>query len=736
MNQKKNRKTGTKPKKKLRPKKTTRTEDNYEVPIPSRIELVAFLDASPSPVAMNEIAAALDVNEKAALVGLRRRLQAMARDGELLHTRGNRYGIAERMELIAGQVIGHADGFAFVRPDAGEPDIFLSHREARSVLHKDRVLVRIGGYDKRDRPYGNVVEVLERANTQIVGRYYREGGVGFVTPDDTRISQNILIPKAGRKAKSGQFVVARITEQPGHRRQPIGEIIEVLGDHMAPGMEIDVAIRTYDLPTEWPAAVEAEVQQFHTEVSENALEGRRDLRKLPFVTIDGADARDFDDAVYCRKSDTGFVLSVAIADVAHYVVPGTALDDEARERGTSVYFPNRVIPMLPETLSNGLCSLNPNVDRLVMVCEMRFDEMGEMGKYRFYNAVINSKARLTYDEVAGWLAENERPKKNSTRFHVQHLHQLYERLHERRAARGALDFDSREPYFVFDDTRKIERIEARERNDAHRMIEESMIAANVAAATDLIKHKRAALFRNHDGPDPERIGPIREFLEGVGLHLGGGDEPTTLDFARALGAASGRPDQHLVESILLRGQKLAQYQSDNSGHFGLALDAYAHFTSPIRRYPDLVVHRALKERIARQRQSADDVAQMPALGTHCSMTERRAEEATRDVVAWLKCEYMEDKVGVAFSGVISGVTSFGVFVELDENFIEGLVHVTSLPQDYYEFDPIRHTLRGRGSRQAFSIGQPLEVTVARVSLDDRKIDFTLNSPAKRRRKKT
>ena len=722
--------------KKKKPQQPEPIDPNHDVPIPSREALTRFLEAAESPANIREIAAALDVFEKPALVGLRRRLKAMARDGQVLHTRGNRFGIAKRMELIAGHVLGHPDGFAFVRPEEREGDIFLSHREARNVLHGDRVLVRIGGLDNRDRPYGTVVEVLERANTEVVGRYYRERGVGFVTPDNRRINQDILVPKAGKTAKTGQFVVVRIMQQPDGRRQPIGEIVEVIGDHMAPGMEIDVAIRTYELPVEWPQNVIDEVAKIPVEVNPSMLSTRRDLRDTGFVTIDGEDARDFDDAVFCKKSAAGFTLYVAIADVAHYVGEDGALDLEARARGTSVYFPNNVIPMLPEALSNGICSLNPNVDRLVVVCEMRFDNRGEMTKYRFYNAVIKSHARLTYNEAATLLAANGSPKKGTTAFYVATLYALYQQLKARREERGALDFESQEPYFIFDGQRKIERIEARRRNDAHRMIEESMIAANVAAATELIKHQYAALFRDHGRPEPEKLASLREFLSELGLQLGGGDEPSALDFAHTLASAGGRPDRHLIETILLRGQKLAQYSAENSGHFGLALEAYAHFTSPIRRYPDLVVHRAIKARIARRKQSPEYIEAVASLGQHCSMTERRADEATRDVIAWLKCEYMEDKVGEAFSGVISGVTSFGVFVQLNDIFVEGLIHVTSLPQDYYEFDPVRHCLRGRTRGQQFSIGQVLDVIVARVSLDDRKIDFSLNEkPSRRKRRK-
>jgi len=720
---------------KKKDQQSARADIHYEAEIPSREALTRFLERASSPASLREIATRFDLVDKPALIGLRRRLQAMAREGQVLHTRGNRFGIAVRMELIAGRVLGHPDGFAFVRRDDGEPDIYLAYREAQRVLHGDRVLVRIGGYDRRDRPYGNLVEVLERGNTEIVGRYYHQSGVGFVTPDNRRINQDVLIPAPEKKVKNGQFVVVRILQQPDIRRQPTGEIVEVLGDHMAPGMEIDVAIRTYGLPVDWPLAVEHEVARIPDVVTDEMIVGRRDLLHTAFVTIDGADARDFDDAVFCRKSSRGYTLYVAIADVAHYVRKGSALDLEAHARGTSVYFPDNVIPMLPEALSNGICSLNPNVDRLVMVCEMRFDDNGNNIKSRFYNAVINSRARLTYDEVAAWLLEADPPKNGTVKFHVSTLFALYRHLKARREDRGALDFESQEPIFVFNEQRKIERIDVRQRNDAHRMIEEAMIAANVAAATDLIKHRRAALFRVHDRPDPEKLASLREFLHGVGLQLDGGDGSSALDFARVLAAAEGRADRHLIETVLLRSQKLALYSVENRGHFGLALDAYAHFTSPIRRYPDLVVHRALRDRIARHQQPVGLTDEVATLGQHCSMTERRADEATRDAIAWLKCEYMEDKVGDRFSGVVSGVTSFGLFVELDGIFVEGLVHVTSLPQDYYEFDSVAHALRGRASGRQFNIGQALDIIVARVSLDDRKIDFSLAEKSVRRKRK-
>ncbi|MGD9601077.1 MAG: ribonuclease R [Gammaproteobacteria bacterium] len=702
--------------------------------IPTRDAILEVLERTGAPCTLKTLARALGVGHRPAVHAMQRRLRAMVRDGQLLETRDRRYGIAKAMELLPGRVIGHPDGFAFVRPDNAEADIYLAPREARRILHGDRVLVRIAGHDERQRPYGTVVEVLSRANREVVGRFFEEGGVGIVVPDNRQINQDILVP-AGReaRAKHGQIVVVVIDQQPDARYQPLGHVSEVLGDHMAPGMEIDIAIRSFQLPTDWPEGLSRELRQVPPAVSADDCGGREDLRDLPFVTIDGADARDFDDAVYCRKTRTGYVLLVAIADVAHYVRPDTLLDRAARERGTSVYFPARVIPMLPEQLSNGICSLNPQVDRLTMVCELRYDLEGRRTRARFMNAVIRSRARLVYEDVAGWLGNPHKEwPKDALERHVLVAYELYRLLRAQREARGALDIDTVEPRFVFGETRKIERIEVRARTDAHRLIEEFMIAANVAAAEHLIRHRRAALFRVHAAPDAEKVEALRQFLGGVGLPLGGGERPGARDFSRVLDVARGRPDRHLVETVLLRSLKLAVYSPENVGHFGLGLEAYAHFTSPIRRYPDLVIHRALKQALARDRAPGPDLA---LLGEHCSMTERRADDATRDAVSWLKCEYMLDKVGETFAGIVSAVTAFGLFVQLDESFVEGLVHVTALPEDYYHFDPVRHRMVGRRSQREYRLGQRLEIVVARVNLDERKIDFTLaaGGPARRRR---
>ncbi len=704
--------------------------------IPSREAILQKLESTGAPCTLKTLAKAMDVGYKPAVHALQRRLRAMVRDGQLIETRDRRFGIAREMELLPGRVLGHPDGFAFVRPDSGAADIYLAPREARRVLHGDRVLVRISGQDERARPFGSVVEVLSRANHEVVGRYFQEGGVTLVSPDNRHLNQDILIPP-GKEAGAthGQIVVVTIDQQPDARYQPIGHISEVLGDHMAPGMEIDIAIRSYELPTTWPDGLPRELKHIPAKVIETDYAGREDLRDLPFVTIDGSDARDFDDAVYCRRTRSGFALYVAIADVAHYVRPGTLLDRAALERGTSVYFPARVIPMLPEPLSNGICSLNPDVERLAMVCELRYDASGNCSRTRFSNAVIRSRARLIYEDVAGWLAapETDWPKDGVER-HVMVAYELYQLLRAQRATRGALDIDTVEPRFVFDAARKIERIESRQRNDAHRLIEEFMIAANVAAAEHLIRHRRPTLFRIHALPESEKIEALRQFLSGIGLTLGGGAHPVAQDFSRVLQQARERPDRHLIETVLLRSLKLAVYSPDNAGHFGLGLEAYAHFTSPIRRYPDLTIHRALKDQLAKAHAAPEDLT---VLGEHCSMTERRADDATRDAISWLKCEYMLDKVGDVFSGIVSAVTAFGLFVQLDESFVEGLIHVTGLPEDYYHFDPVRHRMVGRRTHQEYCLGQRLEVAVARVSLDDRKIDFTLAvtkpSPARRRR---
>ncbi|MGW8228708.1 MAG: ribonuclease R [Gammaproteobacteria bacterium] len=708
-----------------------REAQKYDNPIPSREFILELLEKEGRPLSREDIASALKLGDEESLEALRRRLRAMERDGQLIFNRRREYGLISHMNLVRGRVIGHPDGFGFLVPDEGGEDVFLSAREMRSLLHGDRALVSIAGVDRRGRREGSLVEVLERANKTLVGRLFIEGGVAFVVSDNKRIHQDILIPPDNlHGAKHGLIVMIAVIEQPTKYRQPIGKVVEILGEHMAPGMEIDVAIRSHGLPLVWSSETESQIAGLSVEVAEADKQGREDIRHLPLVTIDGEDARDFDDAVFCEANHKGWRLVVAIADVSHYVEPGSALDADAQERSTSVYFPERVIPMLPEILSNGLCSLNPQVDRLCMVCDMQLSKRGVLEDYRFYPGVMHSHARLTYTKVAAMLVEQDqtlRQQYASLIPHLEALYDLYVVLHQRREKRGAIDFDTTETRIIFGSERKIERIVPLVRNDAHRMIEEFMITANVATARYLLQHKIPALYRIHEGPTAEKLEGLRAFLGEFGLFLPGGDDPEAQHYAELLNQIKERPDAHLIQTVLLRSLRQAVYSPDNVGHFGLAFDAYAHFTSPIRRYPDLLVHRAIRHLLSGKPVTTFqyDHERMVGLGEHCSQNERRADEATRDAIDWLKCEYMLDKVGEEFEGTISSVTSFGLFVELDEIYVEGLIHVTGLANDYFQFDPIKHRMLGERTRQSYRLGDRLRIRVARVDLDERKIDFDL-----------
>ena len=705
----------------------------YENPIPCREFILEVLTEQGVPLKFDRIAERLALEDPEQLEALSRRLKAMERDGQLVCNRRGGYCVVNQTSLVAGRVIGHPDGFGFLKPDEGTDDLFLSPREMRALMHGDRAVVRVTGVDHRGRREGALVEVLERAHRTVVGRFYREGGVGFVVPDNKRLTHEIVVPQFGLEgAEQGQMVVVEITDQPTVRTPPIGRVIEVLGAHMAPGMEIDVAIRAHDLPLEWPQDVLDAVAGLGPEVPEEAKAGRTDLRKLPLVTIDGEDARDFDDAVYCEATPKGWNLLVCIADVSAYVVAETPLDAEAQKRGNSVYFPERVIPMLPEALSNGLCSLNPRVDRLCMVAELYIDRAGTTYRSRFFEGVMRSHARLTYTKVAAMLVDQDPAlcaEHAALLPHLHRLHELYKVLLAARAERGAIDFDTTETRIVFNAERKVERIIPVVRNDAHRLIEECMLAANVAAARYLLRSKLPALYRIHETPPADKLKDLREFLAELGLRLNGGDKPTAKDYAQLLDAVQGRPDTHLIQTVLLRSMAQAVYSPENVGHFGLAFPAYTHFTSPIRRYPDLLVHRAIRH-LLRGGVAVDfeyPVPRLAGIGEHCSNTERRADEATRDAVDWLKCEYMLDKVGGEFGGIITGVNSFGLFVELDEVYVTGLVHVTALDHDYFHFEPVGHRLRGERTGRVYRLGDPIRVKVAAVNLDDRKIDFVLGA---------
>lgn len=719
-----------------------REKMKYQNPIASRELILEMLEKSKGPQTRDQLAKKLGISDEDGLEALRRRLRAMVRDGQLVCNRRGEYIPVDESTLVRGRVIAHPDGFGFLVPDEGGEDLFLSPRVMHSLLHGDRAVCRIVGVDRRGRREGELVEVLERAHSEIIGRLIEEAGNHYVVPDNKRIHQDVFIPpdKLG-EAEVGEIVVAAITEQPNRHSQPIGKIVEVVGNHMAPGMEIDIAIRTHELPNRWSEGVLTEIKAFTEEVPEEAKQGREDLREMPLVTIDGADARDFDDAVYCERVDKGWRLLVAIADVSAYVMPGTALDESAYERGTSVYFPQQVIPMLPEVLSNGLCSINPDVDRLCMVCEMHIGPRGAIKRYRFFEGLMRSHARLTYDEVAAIVVDKDeklRDKRQAVVPHLEELHRLYKALLGDRNRRGAINFETSETYFEFDEQRKIEDIVPLQRNDAHKMIEECMIAANVSAARFTKKHKIPTLYRVHDGPTEEKIEALREFLSEFGLTLGGGDKPTPKDFSLVLKQIEGRPDRELIQTVMLRSMSQAVYSPDGeTGHFGLARADYAHFTSPIRRYPDLLLHRAIRHLVRGNKvgQFIYNHDEMVVKGEHCSMCERRADEATRDASDWLKCEYMLDKVGHTFSGTVSAVTGFGLFIALDDIFIEGLLHITALTRDYYEFDAVGHRLIGKNSGKVFRLGDRLEVIVARVNLDEKKIDFELPQTAEQPQEK-
>ena len=711
-----------------------RESERYELPLPSREYIIQIFTDEGRPLGFVELCALLDISD-AEQEMFQRRLGAMEREGQLLGNRKGVFILPERANLTLGRVQGHQDGYGFLVPDDGSADIFLAQHQMGKVLHGDRALVRVTGVDRKGRPEGSIVEVTERANSKVVGRVFIEHGVVFVVPENKRIAQDILVPpekKAKIKPQSGQVVMVEIIEQPSKHSQPIGRIIELLGNYADPGMEIEIALRKHDLPFEFSRAALAENTALPDKVKKADLKGREDLRDLPLVTIDGETARDFDDAVFCEKKGRGWRLVVAIADVSHYVKPGMALDKEALERGNSVYFPRRVIPMLPEKLSNGICSLNPDVERMAMVCDMEISNTGKIGKYKFYPAVFRSQARLTYNLVWSWLSGEAEPQSDvhqSLQPHIKNLYKLFQCLHKARWARGAIDFETTETQMLFNADGKIENIVPVVRNDAHRVIEECMLAANVCASDFLAEHKQTCLYRVHAAPSEEKLKNLRAFLGEFGMALAGGDDPKAKDYAVLLEKVKLRPDFQLLQTVMLRSLKQAMYSPENVGHFGLAYEHYTHFTSPIRRYPDLLVHRAIKAVLAGETytpsQSWDDI------GLQCSATERRADEATRDVENWLKVFFMKERIGEEFDGTISAVTAFGIFVALDTVYVEGLIHVSELGQDYFQFDNIKHQMLGERTGQRFRLGDRLRVRLVRADLESNKIDFVLVSAGRK-----
>ncbi|MCF8152417.1 MAG: ribonuclease R [Sulfuritalea sp.] len=707
-----------------------REREQYEHPLPSREFILQILAEQGAPVSDEELLQLLHIETHEEDL-FARRLRAMERDGQIMRNRKGAICVVDKLDLVKGKVQGHPDGFGFLIPEDGSPDMFLSEKEMHKVLHGDIVMVRQSGVDRRGRPEAKIIEVLERANSRVVGRLYEEHGIHYVVAENRRISQDILVASGGTgDAKAGQVVILEILKHPDKHAQPIGRIVQVLGNYADPGMEIEIALRKHDLPHEFPKDAEKQARLFAPKVKPEDWAGREDIRNLPLVTIDGETARDFDDAVYCAPEKGGYRLVVAIADVSHYVQTNDALDREAILRGNSVYFPRRVIPMLPEELSNGLCSLNPKVDRLCMVCDMHISSSGDIGKYRFYPSVMHSNARLTYTQVAEMLAQpdGELARKNAAIVpHLQHLYELFQKLLKARAKRGAIDFETVETQMIFTDQGKIERIVPVIRNDAHKLIEECMLAANVCAAGYLHEHQHTVLYRIHEGPTPEKLEALREFMKEFGLQLGGGAEPQASDYSKLLKSIRGRPDHGLLQTVMLRSLRQAKYEPENVGHFGLGYEAYTHFTSPIRRYPDLLVHRAIKAVLhGKQYKPAQ---KWNELGVHCSMTERRADDATRDVEAWLKCFYMRDHLGSVFTGSVSSVTSFGMFVSLDDLYVEGLVHISELGKDYFHFDATKHQLLGERTGQRYRLGDRVQVRVVKVDMESTKIDFVLHEEA-------
>ena len=712
----------------------------YDNPIPSREFILQIIRTHNAPMTKEEIFVALGITDETRQEAMRRRLRAMENDGQLVFTKRKCYALPEKLDLLKGMVIGHREGFGFLQVEGKKDDFFIPNVQMQKVMHGDYVLAQPNGFDRKGRPEVRIVRVLEANKKQIVGRFFIEQGIGYVMPDDSRITRDILIPDNARLgARMGQVVVVELHPRTAPFFQPIGKITEVLGDNMAKGMEVEIAIRKHDIPHSFPSAVEKQLKKWAEDVPEEAKRGRVDLRDLPLVTIDGEDARDFDDAVFCQKQGKGWKLWVAIADVSYYVRPKSALDTEAYNRGNSVYFPNRVVPMLPEKLSNGLCSLNPQVDRLCMVCEITISAKGKMTDYQFYEAVMNSHARLTYNKVAKILEKDTAlcERYASLVPHLQDLHEMYQALVKARQQRGAIEFETIESKFIFNALGRIERIEPVVRNDAHKIIEECMILANIASANFMEKHQEPALYRIHAVPGEEKLTAFRSFLAECGLSLSGGNKPTPMDYAQLLEQIKQRPDHELIQTMLLRSMSQAVYSADNIGHFGLALEEYAHFTSPIRRYPDLTLHRGIKYLLAKKkgskRKTTDtggyhyQLEEMDVFGAHCSSTERRADDATREVADWLKCEYMQDHVGEEFDGVISSVTGFGFFVRLNDLFIDGLVHISGLANDYYLFDMPKQRLIGENSGIIFRLGDAVKVRVEAVSLEQKQIDFSLIS---------
>ena len=701
----------------------------YKHPLPKRGTILEFLRDAGQPLTAEALMEGFDLTGQRMRTLLADKLLKMVRAGQIIENRRGEFCLLEKLELITGTVTGHQDGFGFLARDDGGEDMYLSAREMRAIFHGDRVAVRAIGLDRRGRDEGQLVEVLKRGIREVAGQFIRERGIGIVIPDNPKVAHRILVAKGeAGSAKHGQIVVAKILDYPTHLEQATGKIVQVIGDPGTKGIATDIAIHAHGIPTDWPQAVRQQARTMGRDVAEDAKRNRVDLRDVNLVTIDGADARDFDDAVFCEASGDGYRVLVAIADVAHYVKSSSPLDKQAIRRGTSVYFPDRVIPMLPEVLSNGLCSLKPNLDRLCMVCEMRVNGEGKVSRSKFYEAVMRSSARLTYSQVNDFLTgKSQQQIPGPLHNDIRNLHDAFKLFAKNRRKRGAIELDIPQTRINVDEDGAVTGISAVPRNDAHRLIEECMIAANVQAAKFLRKHRVAGLYRVHAKPDPDRFEELRSYLLDLGFKVPHPDHVQPRQLNKLMQQVKDRPDSVAISMALLRSMSHAEYTPGNIGHFGLALDAYAHFTSPIRRYPDLLVHRAIRHILhgGKAGNFTYDSGAMERLGSLCSERERRAEDATREVEAWLKCQYMADKIGEQYAGIITAVTNFGVFVQIPELQIDGLVHVTNLQNDYYRFDAGSQSLIGDRSGTQYRLGDGLAVVVSRVDLESKRIDFQL-----------
>ena len=702
-------------------------KSRYEHPIPGRDEILAALEDAAQPLVLDALARRFGIRTDPHAKALEQRLKAMVRDGQLIRNRAHEYCLIRHLDLVTGRVQAHRDGFGFLLPDDGGEDVYLSGRQMRTLWDGDRIAVRVTE-GKSGRREGHLVEILSRAKQFIVGAFHRERGIDYVLEEGDARTEVLIGRRDRGGAKPGDIVNVEVLEYPTQSSVAIGRVVEIVGRFDQPGVETDVAILAHGIPDAWPDVVLAAAGKLPDHVTPKAVAGREDLRALPLVTIDGADAKDFDDAVFCERRGEGWRLIVAIADVSHYVETDTPLDREARARGTSVYFPDRVVPMLPEALSNGLCSLNPMVDRLCLACEMRVSAQGRVTRSRFFEAVMRSHARLTYGESWQILSVSHPHGEHADlKPRLESLHDVYRAFAKARKRRGAIDFELPELVIHLNEQGKVAELHPSERLTTHKIIEECMIAANVEAAKKLRRARIPALYRVHEGPDEDRIEELTLFLRSFGLKTPPPGKLTPQHFSRSLEHVRGRPEAELIETVLLRSMKQAVYQPKNLGHFGLALDAYAHFTSPIRRYPDLLVHRAIKWLLGHRSTKgfAYSLPEMQRLGEQCSRAERRANEAVWDVEEQLKCIFMRERIGETFEVMVSGVVPFGLFVRVPESHVDGLVHVSSLPRDYYHRDAMGTTLTGERTGRTFKLTDALTVRLASVDLEERKIDFAL-----------